>query len=287
MSDIEEIVAAARKVCAPEPVDLDGSEVCIVPVADIIALYEAVEGAPGRDDDITEDWLAEVGFGRRDPGQLEPFAHWIIEFDEHGDHGLYVETTKPGWFNRNGEHINADAGWFLWIGRDSQHIHTRHVFKRSEIIALIEALSGQPWTPEAMKYRRVPVALPPAPEGEGTQQAEPATPSHALPGELVEAAKDAIEKWKWWSADQDERCQSVMHDGMHYLAKALSALPLPTVAQVRAEYLEELIAEADKMARSTKDRPGATHLNHMYCYAMAFLERKSADLHQLKGKGDV
>lgn len=97
--------------------------------------------------EITEGWLASVGFKYREPGERQPWRHWTLTFSEQDDHGLYLETTMPGWLNRHGEHVNAESGWFLWIGRESQFMHLRHVFEQSEIVALVEALTGQPWVP--------------------------------------------------------------------------------------------------------------------------------------------
>lgn len=99
------------------------------------------------DEPITEEWLAEVGFKYREPGERQPFRHWTLQFSEPDDYGLYIETTKPGWINSHGEHIGRDMGWFLWAGREHHSFHLRHVFLRSEIIALVEALSGLPWKP--------------------------------------------------------------------------------------------------------------------------------------------
>jgi hypothetical protein len=104
---------------------------------------------------ITEDWLGSVGFKYREPGERQSFRHWTLQFSERDDHGLYIETTMTGHFNDNGEHVGADRGWYLWIGREYHFFHLRHVFKRSEIVALVEALSGQPWTPD--KRGNVPV----------------------------------------------------------------------------------------------------------------------------------
>lgn len=96
---------------------------------------------------ITERWLAEVGFKYREPGERQQFKHWRLTFCEPDDYGLYLEMTMPGHLNANGEHIGADRGWFLWIGREHRHFHLRHVFHRSEVVALVEALAGQPWAP--------------------------------------------------------------------------------------------------------------------------------------------
>lgn len=99
---------------------------------------------------ITEDWLAEVGFKYRDPQDRQPFRHWTLTFSEPDDDGMYLETTMPGWRNAKGEHVFADGGWFLWLGRDHKFLHLRHVFEREEIIAIVEALTGQKWEPSRM-----------------------------------------------------------------------------------------------------------------------------------------
>jgi len=96
---------------------------------------------------LTEDWLASVGFKYREPGERQQFRHWTLTFSEQDGHGLYIEMTMPGWLNSNGDHVGADRGWFLWLGREHKFIHLRHVFERSEVVALIEALTGQPWVP--------------------------------------------------------------------------------------------------------------------------------------------
>lgn len=96
---------------------------------------------------LTEEWLGEVGFKYREPEEWQPWRHWTLTFGEPDDYGMYLETTKSGWLNRHGDHIGADHGWYLWLGRGTQHIHLRHVTEREEIIAVVEALTGQKWEP--------------------------------------------------------------------------------------------------------------------------------------------
>lgn len=100
--------------------------------------------------DISEEWLGDVGFKYREPGERQPFRHWTLTFSEPNDHGLYIETTMPGWLNRDGDHVNADGGWFVWLGREHKFLHLRHMKEQSEMIALVEALTGQPWEPTRM-----------------------------------------------------------------------------------------------------------------------------------------
>ena len=109
MSDIEEIVAAARKVCAPEPVDLDGSEVCIVPVADIIALYEAVEGAPGSDEPSRSGWQP-IETAPKDGTRIWVYGngvHDVASWSDGKDHEPdELGIADDGW----------DAGWVSYHG---------------------------------------------------------------------------------------------------------------------------------------------------------------------------
>ena len=111
---------------------------------------------PG-DGDLTEEWLASVGFKYREPGERQSFRHWTLTFHEPDDYGLYLETTMPGWLNKDGEHVNKDGGWFLWMGRSdlSCFLHLRHIHTQREMIAIVEALAGQPWKPT--KAGHVPV----------------------------------------------------------------------------------------------------------------------------------
>ena len=105
--------------------------------------------------EITEEWLAEVGFKYRDPVERQIFRHWTLTFSEPSDHGLYIETTMPGVINRQGKHIGTEHGWFVWLGRESKFFHTRHMVYRHEMIALVEALTGQPWEPTKTGHVRV------------------------------------------------------------------------------------------------------------------------------------
>ncbi len=59
--------------------------------------------------EITEDWLAEVGFKYRPPLERQPFRHWTLTFNEPDDYGLYLETTMPGWLNAAGEHPSSQT----------------------------------------------------------------------------------------------------------------------------------------------------------------------------------
>lgn len=105
--------------------------------------------------EITEEWLASVGFKYREPEERQQFRHWTLTFNQHDDDGLYIETTAPGWYNRNGDLVNGNSGWFLWIGRGAHQFHLRHVWDQSEIIAIVEAIIGQPWVPSKMGFVQV------------------------------------------------------------------------------------------------------------------------------------
>lgn len=104
---------------------------------------------------ITEEWLAEVGFKYREPGERQQFRHWTLTFSEPDDYGMFIETTMPGWLNAAGDHIGADRGWFLWLGREHKFIHLRHVWEREEIVAVVEALTGAKWEPSRIGNVRV------------------------------------------------------------------------------------------------------------------------------------
>ena len=119
---------------------------------------DALRATTAYGQEITEEWLADVGFKYREPGERQAFRHWTLQFSEWTDHGLYIETTMPGVINRNGEHVGKDSGWFVWLGREHKFLHVRHMHLRKEIVALVEALSGQPWTPT--KSGMVPVVRP-------------------------------------------------------------------------------------------------------------------------------
>lgn len=84
---------------------------------------------------------------QKEPEERQPFRHWTLTFSEPDDCGMYLETTMPGWLNAMGEHVDADRGWFLWLGRDHKFIHLRHVYERAEIVSIVEALTGLPWAP--------------------------------------------------------------------------------------------------------------------------------------------
>ena len=98
---------------------------------------------------LTEEWLASVGFKYREPGQRQTFRHWTLTFNEPHDYGLYIQTTMPGHIDKEGRHVGMRHGWHLWVGRSdcSCFLHLRRVFWRSDIIAIVEAFSGQPWSP--------------------------------------------------------------------------------------------------------------------------------------------
>lgn len=53
---------------------------------------------------ITEEWLGEVGFKYREPGERQIFKHWTLKFNEPTDYGLYLETTMGGVINRTRAH---------------------------------------------------------------------------------------------------------------------------------------------------------------------------------------
>jgi hypothetical protein len=109
---------------------------------------------------ITEAWLRSVGF-KWHQFDRQPNRQWLIwvgaASGEWGcsDQDLGVEVA-PMRSRPDGE----DERWFCWLRSDSSHrysrfIHVRHIRSRGDVIALIEALTGQPWNPELHLYGSV------------------------------------------------------------------------------------------------------------------------------------
>lgn len=116
------------------------------------------------DNPITEDWLKESGFKWHE-FERQPNKHWLLwlggglrqrpsltSFEDIG-----IELTWDGYQNHAGEIVGNTGEWFCWLrsdaaGRYHRFIHLRHVSTRRDVTALIEAISGRPWTPENHIY---------------------------------------------------------------------------------------------------------------------------------------
>ncbi len=101
---------------------------------------------------ITEDWLRDSGF-KWEQLERQPSKHWLLwiadacidpverrMFSSHDDLG--IELAKD----------DRESWWYCWIradfgGRYSRFLHVRHVTKISEVIAIIEALTGRKFEP--------------------------------------------------------------------------------------------------------------------------------------------
>lgn len=108
--------------------------------------------------EITEEWLRQVGFKWHQLGR-QPDKHWLLwigaaipdritSFEDLG-----IEVAPRWWKNRNGDDVGEVGSWYCWLradtsGRYHRFIHIRPVSTQSELVSLIEALSGQPWNPQ-------------------------------------------------------------------------------------------------------------------------------------------
>lgn len=110
---------------------------------------------------LTEDWLRDNGFKWH---QLErqPNKHWLlwlgpaIESRTTSFEDLGIEVTPTWYLNRNDEKVGDDT-WFCWLrsdaaGRYHRFLHVRHLSTAEELVALIEALTGQGWNPAHNHY---------------------------------------------------------------------------------------------------------------------------------------
>ncbi|MGJ5203596.1 hypothetical protein [Bradyrhizobium sp. HKCCYLR20261] len=102
---------------------------------------------------ISDEWLKSVGF-RWHQFDRQPDKHWLLwlggglrqrpSLTDFEDLGIEV---APG----------RDGSWFCWLrsdmsGRYHRFIHLRHIETQADVIQLVEAISGRPWTPENHLY---------------------------------------------------------------------------------------------------------------------------------------
>ena len=122
----------------------------------------ATEDVKVLDDAISSEWLKAAGFKWH---QLErqPYKHWLlwlghcIESNTIGTEDLGVELGPTWWKNRNGDDVGEVGRWHCWLRSDAAHIysrfiHVRHLRTCTELVALIEAITGQRWNPENNLY---------------------------------------------------------------------------------------------------------------------------------------
>lgn len=103
---------------------------------------------------ITEDWLKANGFKWHE-FERQGAKHWLLwlghalegAFTTHEDLGIEVSPGVPG----------RASEWFCWLrgdcaGRYHRFIHVRHITETRELVALIEALTGQAFDPALCRY---------------------------------------------------------------------------------------------------------------------------------------
>ncbi|HEY8948475.1 MAG TPA: hypothetical protein VIM56_06295 [Rhizomicrobium sp.] len=102
---------------------------------------------------IDEEWLKASGFKW---AQLDrqPSRHWMVWLgdavrENQGDGRSFTSYEDVG------IEVAADYNgeWFCWLRSDAaglyhRFIHIRHLKYRIELVRLIEAITGQPWTPQ-------------------------------------------------------------------------------------------------------------------------------------------
>lgn len=109
---------------------------------------------------ITEDWLREVGFKWHQLDR-QPHKHWLLWLGDaiRAKDGSLTSYEDIGVEVAYGSYAGRDKpdGWFCWLrsdaaGRYHRFIHLRHLDLRAELVAIVEAISGQPWNTENHWY---------------------------------------------------------------------------------------------------------------------------------------
>jgi hypothetical protein len=107
---------------------------------------------------ITEDWLKSVGF-RWHQLERQPNKHWLLWLGESAGQGRMTWMEDLGIEVAFGAYVGPGQpdNWFCWLrsdaaGRYHRFIHLRHIDNQAELIALVEAISGQTWNPENHRY---------------------------------------------------------------------------------------------------------------------------------------
>ena len=108
---------------------------------------------------ITEDWLKSVGFKWHQLDR-QPSKHWVLwlghglnqgeSLTDSEDIGIELAADCPP---RDG----SAPDWFCWFrsdcaGRYHRFIHLRHLRTNTEVIRLIEAITGYPFDPANHLY---------------------------------------------------------------------------------------------------------------------------------------
>lgn len=106
----------------------------------------------GLDEPITEEWLKESGF-RWSHLDRQDSKHWLLWL---GDAVREREGFCFTSYENIGIEIAAnrnDPKWFCWFrshagGLYGRFLHVRHVRLKLDVVRIVEAVTGYPWTPE-------------------------------------------------------------------------------------------------------------------------------------------
>lgn len=135
--------------------------------ATLRAFADAVEPLKMSDLDtpLTEEWLKEVGFKWHQLDR-QPNRHWLLWLGAgllrdgarmfSGREDLGIEVTHNSFVRSNGE-VGGEGDWFCWLrddaaGRYHRFIHLRHIVTRRDLVSIVVAITGRPWTPENHLY---------------------------------------------------------------------------------------------------------------------------------------
>jgi hypothetical protein len=104
---------------------------------------------------ITEEWLKSVGFKWHE-FERQNAKHWLLWLGGGLREKPCLSDVQDIGIELSPSYSYEDQ-WFCWLrsdaaGRYHRFIHLRHVSTRGDVIGLIEAISGRPWTPENHFY---------------------------------------------------------------------------------------------------------------------------------------
>lgn len=112
------------------------------------------------DEIISEEWLRASGF-KWEQLDRQPSKHWILWLAPACIDP--VETTRRLFASTEdlGIELAVNDGsqsfWYCWLradyaGRYSRFLHVRHMLYASEVVRLIEAVTGRKWNPQDVLY---------------------------------------------------------------------------------------------------------------------------------------
>lgn len=155
-------------------------------------------------DPITEEWLKEAGFKWHEFDR-QGAKHWLLWLGDacKGRNSLTsyedigIELAPAWWWNNAGEKVGTPLEWFCWFrsdaaGRYHRFIHIRHLSLVSELVALIEGITGQPWDPANNLYGSMR-----KPEHAAAIRRDDQRPDRAM---MIEAAPYQ----KWYEPEKDD-----------------------------------------------------------------------------------